>query len=73
VEHFTPVINLPQAAILGVSALVDVPVPCEGDVVFIPMLPLSLTADHRIVDGAVAAAFIDQLKREIENPAGLVL
>jgi pyruvate dehydrogenase E2 component (dihydrolipoamide acetyltransferase) len=63
IEFFTPVINHPEAAILGVGAIRMQPVPAaDGDgVTFQRQLPLSLTFDHRIVDGAPAARFLGDL------------
>ena len=73
VESFTPIINQPESAILGVNAIVDTPVVEDGNIVIKPMMNLSLTADHRIVDGAVAAQFLAKLKEYLENPALLLL
>ena len=52
VDGFTPIINPPQAAILGVGRIVEKPVARDGAVVVRPMMTLSLSFDHRIVDGA---------------------
>ena len=69
IETFTPIINLPQCAILGIGKIVRTPV-MEGDnVVGQARMFLSLTFDHRIVDGAPAARFLQQLVRLIENPS----
>jgi pyruvate dehydrogenase E2 component (dihydrolipoamide acetyltransferase) len=69
VEAFTPIINPPQCAILGVGRILRRPV-MEGDaVVGRDQMSLSLTFDHRIVDGAPAARFLKQLTEAIENPA----
>jgi pyruvate dehydrogenase E2 component (dihydrolipoamide acetyltransferase) len=69
IETFTPIINPPQCAILGVGKIERRPV-MEGDrVVGREQMSLSLTFDHRIVDGAPAARFLQQLTRAIENPA----
>jgi pyruvate dehydrogenase E2 component (dihydrolipoamide acetyltransferase) len=68
VEMFTPIINLPQVAILGVNAIV--PRPKElGDGVygFVPHIGLSLTYDHRAIDGGEATRFLKQIAVEIEN------
>lgn len=73
VEAFTPIINQPESAILGVNAIVETPVVENGNIVVKPMMNLSLTADHRIVDGAVAAQFLAKLKEYLENPALLLL
>jgi pyruvate dehydrogenase E2 component (dihydrolipoyllysine-residue acetyltransferase) len=60
-DAFTPIVNPPQCAILGVGRIVDKPVAVAGQVEIRPMLWLSLTFDHRIVDGAPAARFLQQL------------
>lgn len=67
VEFFTPILNTPQIAILGVGCIVDVAVPADGGVAFRPMTGLSLTFDHRAVDGAPAADFLTALCIEIEG------
>jgi pyruvate dehydrogenase E2 component (dihydrolipoamide acetyltransferase) len=60
-DAFTPIVNPPQCAILGVGRIVDKPVAVSGRVEVRPMLWLSLTFDHRIVDGAPAARFLQEL------------
>jgi pyruvate dehydrogenase E2 component (dihydrolipoamide acetyltransferase) len=65
---FTPIINLPEAAILGVGAITPKPVAKEGQVVVRQMLMLSLAFDHRLVDGAPAARFLQYLRDLIEEP-----
>ena len=68
IDHFNPVINYPQTAILGLGGIHQQAVPADGDkACFRPMLPLSLTFDHRVVDGAPAARFLQELIREIEG------
>lgn len=69
IEHFTPIINQPEVAILGVNAMIDTPVVRNGEVVIRPIMNLSLTADHRVVDGSVAAEFLQRVKELLENPA----
>jgi pyruvate dehydrogenase E2 component (dihydrolipoamide acetyltransferase) len=73
IESFTPIINPPQSAILGVNAIEQTPVVKDGEVVIRPIMKLSLTADHRIIDGAVAAQFLSDLKATIKNPWKLLL
>ena len=73
IESFTPIINQPEVAILGVNAIVQEPVAINGEIVIKPMMNLSLTADHRVVDGAVAAEFISKLKEYMEKPGLLLL
>jgi pyruvate dehydrogenase E2 component (dihydrolipoamide acetyltransferase) len=68
VEMFTPVINLPQVAILGVNTTVLRPKELsDGTIGFIPYLGLSLTYDHRAIDGGEATRFLKQIAVEIEN------
>ena len=69
IESFTPIINQPEVAILGVTAMEDRVVARNGEAVIRPMMTLSLTADHRVVDGSVAAQFLQRLKNLLENPA----
>ena len=71
VEYFTPIINLPESAILGVGTIVEKVVPVDGNIGIRPMMGISLTSDHRHIDGAVSGAFIKQLKEIIENPASM--
>jgi pyruvate dehydrogenase E2 component (dihydrolipoamide acetyltransferase) len=73
IESFSPIINQPEVAILGVNALKDTVVPVNGELLVKPMLKLSLTTDHRAVDGAVAAEFLSALRKRMENPALLML
>lgn len=73
VESFTPIVNQPEVAILGVNAINDEVKVINGEITIKPMMNLSLTADHRVVDGAVAAAFMARLKEYIEKPGLLLL
>ena len=73
VDGFTPIINPPQAAILGVGRIVEKPVARDGAVVIRPMMTLSLSFDHRIVDGAPAAKFLQRVKQLVERPMALLL
>ena len=68
IDAFTPVMNPPELAIMGVGRIVPKPVVLEGEVVVRQMVTLSLAFDHRIVDGAPAARFLQRIKRLIENP-----
>jgi pyruvate dehydrogenase E2 component (dihydrolipoamide acetyltransferase) len=68
VEIFTPVINLPQVAILGVNTIINRPADLGNGVFgFIPFIGLSLTYDHRALDGAPASALLRDIRLEIEN------
>jgi pyruvate dehydrogenase E2 component (dihydrolipoamide acetyltransferase) len=68
IDAFTPVINLPEAAILGVGRLAEKVVPYRGEIAIRQMLTLSLVFDHRVVDGAPAARFLQHIKQVIEEP-----
>jgi pyruvate dehydrogenase E2 component (dihydrolipoamide acetyltransferase) len=71
VDGFTPILNAPQSAILGVGRSVQKPVVKGGEVVVREMLTVSLTADHQVIDGAVAAGFMRRLQAMVERPAPL--
>ena len=73
VDFFTPIINPPQAAILGIGRVVETVVPVGGEVKIRPMIGLSLTYDHRIIDGEAAAEFMKILMKLLEKPARAVL
>jgi pyruvate dehydrogenase E2 component (dihydrolipoamide acetyltransferase) len=74
VEEFTAIINPPQAAILAVGATRPTVVPDDdGQIVVRPIMRITLAADHRVVDGAVAANFIADLKARLESPVLLLL
>jgi len=68
VDGFTPIINYPEAAILGVGRIKAMPAVVDGEIAVRQMVWLSLTFDHRLVDGAPAARFLQYLKRLIEEP-----
>ena len=68
IDAFTPVINLPEVAILGVGRIKPVPAAVDGQVVIRQRMWLSLTHDHRLVDGAPAARFLQRIKQLIEAP-----
>ena len=63
IESFTPVLNPPEVAILGVGNINLKPVEVDGEVEFIPHLGLSLTINHQVVDGAPAARFLQALSQ----------
>ena len=73
VDGFTPVINLPEAAILGVGRIAPRAVVVGGEIVVRQMMVLSLVFDHRLVDGAPAAQFLQYLKDLIETPNEVTL
>ncbi|MEM3627195.1 MAG: dihydrolipoamide acetyltransferase family protein [Candidatus Bathyarchaeia archaeon] len=67
VEFFTPIINPPEAAILGAGKVTEKPVVVDGKIEVKPLMMLSLSFDHRIVDGAPAAEFLSKVKEKIEK------
>jgi len=69
----TPIINYPETAILGIGRIMDAPLVVDGTIKARKVLPLSLTFDHRAYDGAVAAKFLRDLVRLLENPEELLL
>ena len=73
VESFTPIINQPDAAILGVCSVEDELALEDGVVVQKKKMKISLTYDHRLLDGAVAAKFQQEIKKLLENPMEILL
>jgi pyruvate dehydrogenase E2 component (dihydrolipoamide acetyltransferase) len=71
-ESFTAIINQPENAILGVGTIIDKAVVREGQVIIRPMVNISLTYDHRAIDGAEAGKFMRTLKRMLESPEFIV-
>jgi pyruvate dehydrogenase E2 component (dihydrolipoamide acetyltransferase) len=72
IESFTAIINPPESAILAVGKIVDAPVGTEDGIELRPMMNVTLSADHRVVDGATAARFLAELKASLENPYLLI-
>jgi pyruvate dehydrogenase E2 component (dihydrolipoamide acetyltransferase) len=68
VEEFQALINPPQSAILAIGAIVEKPVVRDGQVVIRPMVKMTLSADHRVLDGAAAAEFLQNVKSNLERP-----
>ncbi|HEV2456861.1 MAG TPA: dihydrolipoamide acetyltransferase family protein [Ktedonobacterales bacterium] len=73
VEEFTAIINPPESAILAVGAIVPTPVVQDGQVVVRDIMKVTLSVDHRAIDGATAARFLQELKRLLEQPLGMLL
>ena len=69
IESFDAIVNPPQAAILSVGAVIEKPVVKNGQIVIGERINLGLSCDHRVVDGAIAAAFLSEVKKLIESPA----
>lgn len=73
VDEFTAIINQPNAAILSVSSTQERVVPLNGEMVIRPIMKISLTSDHRIIDGLAAAKFMTDLKALMEDPITLLI
>jgi pyruvate dehydrogenase E2 component (dihydrolipoamide acetyltransferase) len=69
----TPILNEPEAAILAVSAIEDRPVVKEGQIVIRPIMPYSMTFDHRVINGFGGEQFLRTIRRFVENPSLLLL
>ena len=69
----TPILTLPQVAILGMHKIQERPVVVEGEVVVRPMMYLALSYDHRVIDGAEAVSFLVRIKELVEDPESLLL
>ncbi len=68
ITRFRAIVNPPQCAIISVGSIVQRPEESQSGTIFVPIIEIGLTADHRIVDGAYGARFLAQLKRYIEHP-----
>jgi 2-oxoglutarate dehydrogenase E2 component (dihydrolipoamide succinyltransferase) len=69
----TPILNAPQAAILGMHNIVERPIAVNGQVVIRPMMYVALSYDHRIIDGRESVSFLVRIKQLIEDPYRLLL
>lgn len=72
IESFTAIINPPESAILAVGKIVKTPVDVEGEIYMKPMMNMTLSVDHRVIDGAGGARFLSDLKSVLENPYLLI-
>jgi pyruvate dehydrogenase E2 component (dihydrolipoamide acetyltransferase) len=73
VESFTAVINPPESAILAIGSITPTPAVVDGQVVVRDRMKVTLSSDHRAIDGATAARFLQEIKRMLEEPLGLLL
>jgi len=73
VEAFTPIINPPESAILGVGSIIAKPAVHQSEIAIRQMMTLSLVFDHRVIDGAPAARFLQRITHLLEHPVALVL
>ena len=72
IEEFTAIINPPDACILAVGTIVQKPVVQDGQIVVGNMMKLTLSCDHRVVDGAKGAEFLQTVKSNLENPLSML-
>ncbi|GAC1445946.1 MAG: pyruvate dehydrogenase complex dihydrolipoamide acetyltransferase [Pyrinomonadaceae bacterium] len=73
IDEFTAIINPPEAAILAVGAATPKPVVRDGEVVVRNIMRVTMSSDHRVIDGATGAKFLQTLKRTLENPLSMLL
>ncbi len=73
IEEFTAVINPPEAGIIAVGAVEERPVAVDGEVVVQPRMRITMSCDHRVIDGAQGAAFLSTLKSFLEEPAAILI
>lgn len=73
IEEFSAIINPPEAVILAIGGIIDKPVVKSGEIVIGKTMKVTLSCDHRIVDGAIGALYLQELKKLLENPISLLL
>lgn len=73
IDRFTAIINRPESAILAVGAVIDTPVGVNGSIELRPVMDITATFDHRIIDGAVGAQFMAELKKNVEQPLAVLV
>lgn len=73
IDSFTAIINMPESCILALGKIEEKPVVYQDEIVIRPMMSITASFDHRIIDGAVGAKFLTQLKRTMENPLLMLL
>ena len=69
----TPIINPPQAGVLGMHKIQERPIAIDGEVVVRPMMYLALSYDHRLIDGKAAVTFLVRVKESLEDPRRILL
>jgi pyruvate dehydrogenase E2 component (dihydrolipoamide acetyltransferase) len=72
IDQFTGVINPPEAGLLAVGAIVEKPVAIDGQIVVRPRMRITMSCDHRVIDGATGARFLQTVQRMLENPLAIV-
>jgi pyruvate dehydrogenase E2 component (dihydrolipoamide acetyltransferase) len=71
--HATPIINYPETAILAMGRIIEKPAVRDGKITIRKLMPLSLSFDHRVIDGAMAARFVNAIIKYLEDPSLLLL
>lgn len=71
VDSFTPILNPPQVGLLGIGRIQEIPYVLEGTIEIVPIVHLSLTIDHSVIDGAHGAAFLEELESIFQHPESL--
>ncbi len=72
IDHFTAIINPPEAGILAIGGIIQQPVVVDGELVVRRRMRLTMSCDHRVIDGAMGAAFLQTLRASLENPLAMV-
>ena len=72
IEHFTAIINPPEAGILAIGTIAEVPAVVGGQMQVRRRMRMTMSCDHRVIDGAMGAQFLKTLKLLLENPLALV-
>jgi pyruvate dehydrogenase E2 component (dihydrolipoamide acetyltransferase) len=73
IHEFTAIINPPEAGILAVGGVEDTPVALDGEVVIRPRMRITMSCDHRVIDGATGSRFLQTLTAMLEEPAAILL
>ena len=73
IDEFTAVINPPEAGILAIGRIVQKPVGLDGEVALRRMMRVTMSCDHRVIDGATGAQFLQTVKLNLENPLAMLL
>ena len=73
IHEFTAIINPPEAGILAIGGVVDTPVAVDGQVVVRPRMRVTMSCDHRVIDGAQGSRFLATLKAMLEEPAAMLV
>ncbi len=72
IDQFTGVINPPEAGLLAVGSITEQPVVEDGELLVQKRMRLTMSCDHRVIDGATGAKFLQTVKRMLENPLAIV-